>query len=325
MKKQYILIGFLFSILIFSGCQDTDFQPDYVTLNLPSYVPPMIIPDDNPLTKQGIALGRKIYYDQRMHHSQQLSCSSCHNQAHSFTTSQNCMAHINLGWHKAFLWNGGVEGTLEDVAMYELVDFFNTDINVFKNDSAYIRMYKEAFNVNVDEISFKYATYALAQFFRTMNSFNSKYDQWKRGEYVFTQAEWNGYALFYSETGDCFHCHANELFLDNEYHDIGLDLSPSAGRYTVTGKQTDFGKFKTPTLRNIELTTPYMHDGRFQTLEEVMDFYSSGVQNSANLSTLMPVHNGGFNLTSQQKADIIAFLKTLTDISYTTNPDLSAP
>lgn len=326
MKNRMLIGGWLIAALSFTGCQDSDFQPDYVTLNLPDYFPAMVIPDDNPLTRQGIALGRKIYYDQRMHSTQQMSCSSCHEQASSFTTAEaNCMAHINLAWHSAFLWNGKIEGTLEDVAMFELVDFFGTDINVFLNDTTYHRMFKEAFNIKSDEITFKYAAYALAQFLRTMNSYNSKYDQWKRGEYQFSPSEWNGFVLFNSERGECFHCHANHLFVDNEFHDIGLDMSPSPGRFTMTGNQNDFGKFKTPTLRNIELTAPYMHDGRFQTLEEVMNFYSSGVQNSDNVTTLLPAHNGGLNLTAQEKADIIAFMKTLTDNTYITNPDLSAP
>lgn len=325
-----IIVTFVVSFL---SCRKDDkdqdeftYNPTHKELDLPGFFPKMKIPSENPLTEEGVSLGRKLYYDPLLHPDQTMSCSNCHDQTKAFTTYEsNSLAHINLGWNHAYLWNGKISGSLEDIMMFEVEDFFGTDVSLFNNNAEYKTLFKKAFNV--DEITTKELAYALAQFFRTLNSYRSKYDQRMGGTTNFTEAEWKGYDIFFSEKGDCFHCHGTVLFHDNEFHNNALDENPAHGLFAITGDSSDIGKFKTPTLRNIELTAPYMHDGRYQTLEEVIDFYSEGLKYSPTVDPLMKNVNeggtGGVYLTEQEKQDLIAFLKTLTDQEFTTDPELS--
>jgi cytochrome c peroxidase len=140
-------------------------------------------------------------------------------------------------------------------------------------------------------------------------------------------AETRGFEIFFTEKGDCFHCHSTILFTDNEFHNNGLDsVFADNGLFRVTGDPNDIGKFKTPTLRNAIFTSPYMHDGRFQTLEEVIDFYSEGLKFSSTIDPLMKnVNQGGVKLTDGEKEDLLAFIKTLTDTTFINSPDLSNP
>ena len=303
-----------------------DYQPTPVTINYPSNFPDMIIPGDNQPTKEGIALGRALYYDKILSKNQTKSCSSCHDQTKAFTTFEsNSLAHINLAWNHQYLWNGGVQGTLEDVMMFEVEDFFETNIQLLNDNANYRDLFKKAYGI--DEIKSKDVANALAQFFRTLNSTDSKFDRFMKGQVNLTPEEWDGYDIFYTERGDCFHCHGTVLLHDNIFGNTGLDLDPEAGLYAITGNMNDYGKFKTPTLRNIELTAPYMHDGRFETLEQVIQFYSFGVQHdSPNLSPLMKYsENGGVQLSQAETQNLIAFLKTFTDHTFTSNPALSNP
>lgn len=322
----------ILSILLLSSCKKESvtkyepYQTTSVTIDYPSHFPDMIIPEDNQPTKEAIALGRALYYDKILSKNQTISCSSCHDQNKAFTThASNSLAHINLGWNHQYLWNGSVQGTLEDVMLFEVDDFLETNLQVVNNSAKYRNLFKKAYGV--DEITSKDIAYALAQFFRVLNSTDSKFDRYLRGEETLTPEELHGYYIFNSETGDCFHCHGTVLLHDNIFGNNGLDLNPDPGLYAVTGNMNDYGKFKTPTLRNIELTAPYMHDGRFETLEEVINFYSTGVQHdSPNLSPLMKYSaNGGVGLTEGETQNLIAFLKTLTDYSFITNPELSNP
>src|SRR5690554_2584953 len=162
--------------------------------------------------------------------------------------------------------------------LFEVEDFFGTSIQEVNTNSNYRYLFKKAYGV--DEITSKDIAYAIAQFFRTLNSTDSKSDRFMRGEGNLTPEEWDGYDIFFTERGDCFDCHGTVLFHDNAFGNNGLDLDPDAGLYNITGNMNDYGKFETPTLRNIELTTPYMHDGRFETLEEVISFYSFGDRKS---------------------------------------------
>ncbi len=302
------------------------YDPTPTTIDYPFNFPTMKIPDDNQPTLEGIALGRALYYDPILDKDQSRSCSSCHNQEKAFTTPEsNSLAHINLGWSNSYLWNGAYQESLENIMMFEVNEFFETNIDLLNKSPEYKRKFKEAYGVNT--ITSKDVAYALAQFFRTLNSYDSKFDKWLRGEEGFTFEEYEGYEIFISETGDCFHCHGTVLFHDNGFGNNGLDISPDPGRYAVTGDRKDFGRFKTPTLRNIELTGPYMHDGRYETLEEVVEFYSSGVQHdSPNLSPLMKYSaQGGVQMNEEEKASLVAFLKTLTDYDFITREELSNP
>lgn len=336
MKKITLpaLLGFF--LLALGGCEKEHFtshpshqwtyDPTPFELKIPAFFPILDLPADNPLTVEGVKLGRMLYYDPTLHIDSAQACASCHLQANSFTSSGEVLPHLNLGWNTAFLWNGKVQGTLEDVMLFEVKDFFKTDLDRLRKHPEYQRLFFEAFGQ--DTITYELAANALAQFQRTMVSSNSKYDQAiQPGNGVFlTEAELNGYDIFFSEKGDCFHCHGGILFTDNQFHNNALDANPEAGLSEITGQPLDVGKFKTPTLRNVELTGPYMHDGRYATLEEVIDFYSEGLKASETVDPLMKnLHTGGIRLSTQEKSDLLAFLKTLTDTSYTTNPELASP
>lgn len=332
-------------LITFSACQKEKkpvpvpenfepYNPTMVTPEYPRYFPVLYIPNDNPLTVEGIALGRRLYYDRKLSQNgprEGLSCSSCHFQTSSFTINTGGTAvlpHINLAWNRSFLWNGKIEGTLEDIMQFEVEEFFVADMEVLQDDRDYPSMFFKAFGSSI--ITRQKTEYALAQFFRTLVSTNSKYDRFMRRDVSLSPAELRGYRIFFQERGDCYHCHSAPLFTDNQFHNIGLDAvfhTADEDRSHVTGLVSDKGKFKTPTLRNIELTAPYMHDGRFNTLEEVVDHYNNGVKHSASLDPIMtkPGKELGLQLTEQDKSDLIAFLKTLTDTSYTINPDLSDP
>jgi cytochrome c peroxidase len=299
-----------------------------VTIQYPSYFPMPTYRSDNPLTAEGIALGRMLYYDTLLSNNGN-SCSSCHKQSEGFSSaSSNSLAHTNLAWQTYFLWNGGVEGMVEEAMIFEVEEFFHSDLSVLNNSPVYKPLFRQVFGVNV--ITSREVAYALAQFVRSLVSFDSKYDRYLRYELNLSPDELIGYYVFNSERGDCFHCHAAGLLCDNRFHNTGLDsvyTSANAGRYTVTGDPNDLGKFKTPTLRNIELTAPYMHDGRFQTLEEVVEFYNSGVHVTATVDPIMtkPGKENGLQLTPQEKAGLIAFLKTFTDTVQTRSPAFSDP
>ena len=180
------------------------------------------------------------------------------------------------------------------------------------------------------EITEKEVAYALAQFFRVLASTDSKFDKFLKKEAALSPSELNGMDIFFTEKGDCFHCHTVPLMTNNDYHNIGLDSVFSGGnlgRYTITTDVTDIGKFKSPSLRNVALTAPYMHDGRFATLEEVVEHYNSGVKNSSTLDPLMtkPGKEFGLQLTAQEKSDLVSFLKTFTDDTFLTDTTLSNP
>jgi cytochrome c peroxidase len=336
-----IALGIALLLLKLPGCGQEEappvpppHRPTPYALQYPAYFPLLQIPADNPLTQEGVALGRRLYYEPKLSAGGPLagnSCSSCHKQEASFTINSGGLAvlpHINLAWSNHFLWNGKIAGSLEEVMRFEVEDFFQTDVALLQQDAAYPALYKAAFGS--ETITTTTTAYALAQFFRSLVSADSKYDRYLRGEAEFTAAELRGLELFFSETGDCFHCHTTPLMTDNRFHNIGLDADFSGanlGRYTLTGDPWDKGVFKTPTLRNSTLTAPYMHDGRFQTLEEVIDFYSEGVQLSPSLDPIMtkPGRTHQLQLSQQEKEDLLAYLKTLTDDTFIRNPAHSTP
>ncbi len=294
----------------------------------------MLIPEENPLTEEGVALGRRLYYDPKLSVNGPLtghSCSSCHQQEKSFTVSSrgvSVLPHVNLGWNTHFLWDGKITGTLEDIMQFEVEDFFMADLSAIKTDADYPVYFKSAFGTT--EITTERTAYALAQFFRALTSGNSKFDKFLRREVMLGPDEMQGFVLFNSEKGDCFHCHILPVTTDNLFHNIGLDAeftAANSGRFNITGLSADIGLFKTPTLRNVELTAPYMHDGRFATLEEVIEHYNSGVKSSPTLDPIMtkPGKEFGLELNEMEKAQLVAFLKTLTDYSFIEDEKLGSP
>ena len=355
MTKWVFLL--LTSSLFFSckkeGCIDPialNYNPDahinngsceYVTTTpypiiTPYGFPDMIIPENNPMTIEGVSLGSKLFNDPILSANNTLACIDCHMPNSSFSDpnqfsegidgllgNRNSSALINLGWSSNFNWDGSVT-TLEDQAFEPVtnpIEMHNTWSNVENNlnsNSEYVQLFKQAFNI--DYIDSNHVVMAIAQFERTLISDNSKFDKFYRGEGTLTTSELNGYAIFNSEKGDCFHCHGTALFTDNLFHNNGLDIEPflDLGLGLITENASDNGKFKTPSLRNIEVSAPYMHDGRFETLEEVIDHYDSGGHFSSTVDPLMKKLGVGLNLTNQEKSDLIAFLRTFTDYDYIT-------
>ena len=305
-------------------------------IETPYGFPDMHIPSDNPMSVEGVFLGEKLFKDPILSADNTQACINCHQQNFSFSDpnqlstgidniqgSRNASALINIGWNTSLNWDGS-SLTLEEQAFepvtnpIEMHNNWNNVESVLNSHADYPTLFKEAFNI--DYIDSNHVVKAIAQFERTLISANSKLDRYLNNEEQLTISELNGYAIFNTEKGDCFHCHASQLFMDNQFHNNGLDIEPflDLGRAKVTSNALDNGKFKTPTLRNIEMTAPYMHDGRFATLEEVVEHYDSGGKYSTTIDPLMKKLGIGLQLTNQEKIDLVAYLKTLTDHEFIT-------
>ena len=250
------------------------------------------------------------------------------------------MAIQNLAFFNQFFWDARA-ATLEEQALFPVPDPIEMHLawpegeQRLRRHTDYPRLFKKAFNIeSANDIDRDMVAKAIAQFERTILSVDSKFDRVIRGEDDFTELEGDGQILFNTESGtntdvECFHCHGGNLFTDNQFRNNGLTAAatpndfPDLGLGGITGRDIDKGRFKTPTLRNIEKTAPYMHDGRFATLEEVLDHYESGGHPSHNVDVLVSDGIDGF--TPEEKLALIAFLKTLTDDVYLTNPDYSNP
>jgi len=313
------------------------------------------IPADNPMTVEGIALGRALFYDGRLngrtHPDSLMSCSTCHRQQNSFEigiarphpfgvtgkpTHHAMLPMINLVWNMGtFGWNGSVPSIEADVSGV-ISDPFEFDsspeqvVNTIKNIDGYPELFQKAFGT--DEVTLDRIAKAIAQFVRTLISSNSRFDKYMRGEVQLTPEELRGFVLFTTEEGaDCFHCHGgfgNPLFTTNKFYNNGKDsvFTDPADRFAITGDPMDKGAYKATTLRNIQLTGPYMHDGRFETLDEVIEFYSQHLINTPQIDPLMHhIANGGIQLTPPEKADLMAFILTLRDDEFITNPNFGKP
>ncbi len=351
MKKLFSIsvLVLIFIIILSSEACKKDPNPNDVTttpynLVIPKGLPKMAIPDNNLLTVEGVALGRKLFYDPILSASKTMSCATCHMPKYAFTDStnqfstgidgimgnRNSMPIFNLGFQKNFFWDGGAIG-LENQSIAPIqneIEMHETLPNVIRKLNAhpeYPALFKKAFGG--DTINTSMLMKAIAQFERTIISGNSKYDKYVRGEATLTSQELNGLAIYEDPNkGDCTHCHTlGSTFTDFEFRNNGVDsISADAGRYRITLNPADSGKFKTPSLRNIELTAPYMHDGRFKTLKECMDHYNTGFHYAKNLDPLLRVQPKG-RMTNQEMEDVIAFMKTLTDVEFTTNAAYQKP
>lgn len=346
-------INWLHLLLLFSltSCSNEIKQEDYVPVSVSLEIPTLfeeklidpIIPTDNPLTEEGIALGKKLFFDPILSNDNSVSCSTCHDPLNSFTDNlqfssgvngttgtRNAMPLFNLAWNfdELFAWDGkefGLEGQAFEPVTNPLE--MNSDWEIveekLQNDPEYPTLFAQAFGT--EDIDSTLVVKALAQFERTLISGNSKFDQYLRGETTLTPEELNGFDVFMTESkGDCFHCHGSEnnpLWTDNDFHNNGLDaIFADLGLGAVTGDANDNGKFKTPSLRNLAFTAPYMHDGRFATLDEVIDHYSEGLQFSSTIDPLMKqIDQGGVQLSVQDKSDLKDFLLTLSDYDFINN------
>jgi cytochrome c peroxidase len=303
-----------------------------------------MVPANNLLTKEGVALGKKLFFDHILSGDGSQSCASCHDPKKAFTDSQqfsagiqgefgkrNAMPLFNLAWNfdERFAWDGKEFG-LEEQALepvsnpIEMHANWKKVVERIQQHATYPNLFLQAFGTSkIDSIII---TKAIAQFERTLISGNSKFDQFLRKETTLTPKEQNGFDVFMDEAkGDCFHCHGsnnNPLWTDNKFHNNGLDATfKDLGFGNVTGDPNDNGKFKSPSIRNLAFTAPYMHDGRFSTLEEVINHYSEGLKKSATIDPLMKnLNKGGVQLSTQDKADLKAFLLTLSDHDFVKDP-----
>ncbi|TXD50158.1 cytochrome-c peroxidase [Polaribacter sp. IC073] len=302
-----------------------------------------IIPANNPLTQEGVSLGKKLFFDTILSGDETQSCASCHNPKRAFTDNKqfsegingnfgkrNAMPLFNLAWNfdERFTWDGK-EFSLEKQAFEPVSNPIEMHANwkivteKLQQHLEYPTLFLQAFGTS--KIDSTLVTKAIAQFERTLISGNSKFDRYLQGETTLTPEEENGFDIFMDEAkGDCFHCHGsnnNPLWTDNKFHNNGLDTNFSdLGLGKITGDPSDNGKFKSPSIRNLTFTAPYMHDGRFATLEEVIDHYSEGLKRSSTIDPLMKkINQGGVQLSRQDKADLKAFLLSLSDPNFTSN------
>jgi len=340
MKKLVVAIVLVFPLLFVACDKGEDETPAATpyTLVIPEGLPPMNIPSNNPLTVEGVALGKRLFYDPILSGDNTQSCASCHLQEYGFTdpnqfstgitgeqSPRNAMPLINLGWQTKFIRDGGANGMeSQDLApITNPIEMHETMANAIAELNAhpeYPDLFKAAFGSS--QVTSQNIMRAIAQFERILISGNSKYDQYMRGEALLTAQELNGKTVFEDmDKGDCVHCHSmGSTFSDFEFRNTGLDsISVDEGRYLITLNESDKGKFKTPSLRNVELTGPYMHDGRFQTLLECVEHYNTGFHYSANLDPNLYFAVKG-RMTQQEMEDVVAFLKTLTDMEFVNNP-----
>jgi len=332
---------------MFFSCSDDDsdeYQNIPIEFNVPSNFPALAYNlETNPLTEKGFELGKKLFYDGRLASDGVVSCGFCHIQEDAFTHHGHTFSHgvgesigtrntpsiQNLAFQTTFMWDGAtnhldLQPIIPLTSPIEMDGNFENIISMMKNDSSYKKLFKQAFSNG--EINTENMLKALGQFMVMATSSNSRFDKYRRNENGGTLStnELEGYAIFNQK---CASCHATDIFTDNSFRNNGLPVNPAlndVGRYRVTELSEDLYKFKVPSLRNIEKTAPYMHDGRFYTLDAVLEHYNNGVVNSETLdSTLNSNSTLGIPLTNNEKTKIIAFLKTLTDNQYLTDKRFS--
>lgn len=369
-KLLFLIIISYFFICCKPG--NEDYNPTPYPLVIPAHFPTTLNnPEDNPLTQEGVELGRHLFYEEHLcgylgnNPDSLMSCATCHLQAHSFEvgmdnprfpngvtyglsgieTPHNMLPLINLVFnHEGYFWNGMIytqnpninRRNIEDIvtmgitAQHEMNSSVEKAVAAIKTDAKYPPMFKKAFGS--EEITIDRIEKAIAQFLRTLISANSRFDRYLSGEEVLSEQELRGYILFVTEEGaDCFHCHGSSgtpLFTTNLFYNNGgtSQFTDTRDRYSVTGNESDIGAYRAPTLRNIEVTAPYMHDGRFKNLDEVLDFYNSALIWSPYISPLMhKIDDGGARLTPSEINDLKAFLNTLTDEEFLTNKKFSNP
>ena len=363
MKVPRLLLSSIFGgLLLLGGCKPEEQAAPPKTYPAPTpyawvqrpFFPPPVVKSDNPLTVEGIELGRHLFYDTRLSGNETQSCASCHNQSFAFTDngrrfstgitgaigSKNSMPIFNLSWSNRFFWDGRASSLRQQVLLpiedpIEMHDNLPNVVNKLQQTSLYPDLFGKAYGT--DEISAERMAKALEQFIISIVSTDSKFDRYRINPVLnpLTASEQRGFDLFmreFSSPGsnrpkgaDCFHCHGTHLFTVNNFTNNGLDANPAVGFEIVTGNPMDRGKFKTPTLRNVALTAPYMHDGRFATLEEVVEHYNSGLKVSPTIDINLKSTGIGLGLSAQDKADLVAFLHTLTDTVFTNNPAYANP
>lgn len=330
-----ILLG-----VLFIGCQKIDHSPTndpqaaYELALPPGFLPPAI-PEDNALTVGRVALGKRLFFDAQLSVDKTLSCASCHLPERAFTETnpisigvnnavglRNAPSLANVVYQKALFAEGGVP-SLELQAIAPLTEAHEMNIDLetllerLSADGSYVEQFREAYNTDPNTASL---VKALASFQRTLISGNSRFDQYhyQGNNYALNASEIRGMDLFFSEEVGCDNCHSGFLFTDQTFQNIGLyDEYADEGRARLTEQPEDIGKFKVPSLRNIEVTAPYMHNGSMATLEEVVAHFNAGGSGHPNKSEYVK----SLELTDSEQQDLVHFLMTLTDESFLNNPD----
>lgn len=360
--KKILLTFFILSLIIMACKKDDENPPEEVvqldetpyTLEYGNFPPPNI-PSDNPLTKQGVLLGRMLFYDKKLSEGESQACADCHRQLDGFSDTlklslgvrdlegkRQAMPIFNMAWHtNQFFWDGR-SNLLRDQALLPIQDELEMDEtleDVIAKLSAE-KDYKDQFmrTFGSEEITAEKMALAMEQFMLSIVSNNSKYDKYLAGEVQLTESEERGRVLYFTEYNpffpddsgaDCQHCHGGDNFENDQYMNNGLDTDAEftdIGREEVTMNPDDRAKFKVPSLRNIAVTQPYMHDGRFKTLEEVIDHYNAGIKESSTADqTVLNTKDTGLFLTEQDKQDLINFLHTLTDETFLNNEEYKSP
>jgi cytochrome c peroxidase len=311
-------------------------------LTISQFAPHPDLPRDNPLTSEGVALGGKLFFDRRLSKDNLQSCAACHDPNSAFSEprrfsrgvdgeigTRNAMPLENLAWKSSFFWDGRAATLREQVLQpiqnpIEMHESLANAVTKISADNNYPRLFANAFGS--PEITSDKIARALEQFLLVQVSFDSKYDRVMNGQTNFTAQEQRGFELFNTEYdpyhgqygADCFHCHGGPLFQSRDFENNGLDsVFTDLGRYKITQRAGDEGKFSVPSLRNVAVTAPYMHDGRFRTLDEAVEHYCTGMKRSATLDPNLAKHpDGGVPLSADDKRALVAFLKTLTDEKF---------
>lgn len=330
--KKMIPLSFLILLLGFTG-------KEIYVLKFPYYFPkPAYDLTKNPLTAAKIELGRVLFYDPILSVDNTISCSSCHSSYNAFAHTDHALSHgindkigtrnapalFNLAWHPSFMWDGAVNHldvqALAPIAHpKEMAEKIENVVHKLQNSKLYPKLFFKAYNDTI--ITGERVLKALSQFQLTLISSNSKYDRVKQKKEIFTRQEQNGYQLFKK---NCNSCHTEPLFSNYTFANNGLPVDTTLndrGKWTITKQSADSLKFKVPSLRNLSYTYPYMHDGRFNKLSQVVNHYTQ-IKQSPTLSKEL---NGPVSLTSNEKADLISFLLTLNDPDFTFNPKFSYP
>lgn len=336
--------------------QNIKYDPSSHTIPIPPLFPQMIIPADNPTTQEGVLLGRFLFYDPILSKDSSISCASCHKQEFAFTDglaksigidgrvgTRSSMSLANIGFvNRGLFWDGRVS-SLEIQALHPVEDPNEMDekwpnvIRKLQVNPTYQQMFRKAFGIkNNKEITKEMVAKALAQFQRTMISADSKYDRYNRQEVLdLTNDEYEGLQMFMDNTDPrllkqvgCAHCHSSVLFTADNFFNNGLltdeQQAMTKTRFNLTGFNSDMGKFRAVTLRNIALTAPYMHDGRLASLDDVIEHYSIGGVESVNRDGLIPEHSA-VPTTPAEKEKLLKFLNTLTDSVFINNPAFKNP
>jgi cytochrome c peroxidase len=335
-----VLGSLLSSWLVFGcGAASGDPPPEAApVIAIPPTFPAFVWPQDNEPTPERVSLGRRLFYDERLSRSEEIACASCHLQKNAFADpnrlsagvagkvgTRNAPALVNLAWSKSFFWHGGVT-SLEVQAVGPIKNPVEMDMTLaevaerLRLDAELVERFERAYDEGPNESTI---TRALASFGRSLVSGNSPYDRYLAGDTTaLADAAVRGAALFSGEAAECTHCHNGFNFTNNGFRNNGIAADdPDQGRREITLKDSDIGKFKVPTLRNVAVSAPYMHDGSLATLDDVIAAYAQGGRGHPNTDpTIQPLE-----LSQEERRDLRAFLEALTDQEFLENPAFADP